>query len=243
MSEIKMKKKVISEKIFQKTILDFALPFIIKQKSHRKSPRSQKAPNSSSFISLDSFLIHSTSKSCVFAPLDKYLGLQTPSKNNQILVILSCTKKKLDHPAPATELYQGDMFKKAQIWISRNKFDELIISAKYGLVEPNEILEPYDKQLKTKSDARSIQQKIVPKLKEYLKNKKAIVIIMGNIYVEALKPALEGLKMIPVYRLESKNGIFDYKKNIMELLNGNLDVIYQYSGPKKEFKKILLDFL
>ena len=45
-------------------------------------------------------------------------------------------------PAPAAELYQGDVFKKAQIWISRNNFDELIVNTKYinNLVEINDIL-------------------------------------------------------------------------------------------------------
>ncbi|MCF2140543.1 MAG: hypothetical protein K9W44_10865 [Candidatus Lokiarchaeota archaeon] len=205
----------------------------------RPRPRPRRKRTESSYLRLDSFLIKSKSKIKRFAPLDKYLGIETPIKNDEILVILSCTKKKLNHPAPASELYQGDVFKKAHIWVTQHKFNELIVSAKYGLVEPDEILEPYDKQLKTKADARAIQKKILPKLEQYLKNKKAIIMIMGNIYVEALKPALEDLKMVPVYRMASKNGIFDYKKNIIKLLDGSLEVLYHFSGPEKKIHEII----
>lgn len=57
--------------------------------------------------------------------------------------------------------------------------------------------------------------------------------IMGNIYVEALKPALEDLKMVPVYRMASKNGIFDYKKNIIKLLDGSLKCCIIFQDLKK----------
>jgi len=47
--------------------------------------------------------------------------------------------------------------------------------------------------------------------------------------------------MIPVYRFASKNGIFDYKRNIMQFLQGNTSVLYQFAGPKIEFRKIFVE--
>lgn len=194
--------------------------------------------HSSHFLMLDPFFKDQKNNNNSLL-VEKYRRIKKTRRNSNILVILSCTKKKLDHPAPAAELYQGDVFKKAQIWINRHNFSEVIISAKYGLVRPDEILKPYNKRIKTKSDAISIQNKIIPKLRNLVQNKKAIVIIMGNLYVEALKPLLEELKLIPIFRLKSKNGIFDYKKNVKELLKGNLEVFYQYSGPKTNINYIL----
>lgn len=159
--------------------------------------------------------------------------------NSKVLVIISCTKKKLDAPAPAFRLYQGDIFKKAQKWIKIKNFQELIISAKHGLVEPTKILFPYDKRLKNLKEARSLQPKVIPKLRKKLSKFEAIVLILGNIYIEVLSPLIEEFSHIPFYRLQSKNGIFDYKKNIIRLLENDFDVLNHYSGPEISLEPLL----
>jgi hypothetical protein len=69
------------------------------------------------------------------------------------IVLLSCTKSKLDHRAPAQELYSASpMFKKTLEYGKSLQPDKMfILSAKHHLVPLNKELEPYDKTLKEMS--------------------------------------------------------------------------------------------
>lgn len=60
--------------------------------------------------------------------------------------LIGCGKEKLDHAAPAKDLYVGSFFKLCKQWISKpGRVDEwAILSAKYGLVLPEQAIEPYD---------------------------------------------------------------------------------------------------
>ena len=66
------------------------------------------------------------------------------------IVLLSCTKSKLDHSAPAQELYSASpMFNKTLEYGKSLKPDKMfILSAKHHLVPLNKKLAPYDKTLK-----------------------------------------------------------------------------------------------
>lgn len=61
--------------------------------------------------------------------------------------LVGCGKKKLNYTAPARELYQGELFKKAAAYCDRNYDGWYILSAKHGLVHPDTVLEPYDATL------------------------------------------------------------------------------------------------
>lgn len=65
------------------------------------------------------------------------------------IVLIGCSKQKLDREAPARELYTGRLFR-----LSLRYAEEVlgsgrigILSAKYGLVAPNFRLHPYDQVL------------------------------------------------------------------------------------------------
>jgi len=66
------------------------------------------------------------------------------------VVLLSCTKSKLDHEAPAQELYSASpMFQKTLEYGKSLKPDKMyILSAKHHLVPLDKKLAPYDKTLK-----------------------------------------------------------------------------------------------
>jgi hypothetical protein len=73
------------------------------------------------------------------------------------IVLLSCTKSKLDKKSPAYQLYSpSPMFQKTMEYGKSLKPDKMfILSAKYHLVPMNKELEPYDLTLKTmKSDEK-----------------------------------------------------------------------------------------
>lgn len=63
--------------------------------------------------------------------------------------LVSCSKAKLDTPARARDLYSpSDLFRKASGYCAAAYDDWYILSAKYGLVRPDDQLEPYDVTLK-----------------------------------------------------------------------------------------------
>jgi hypothetical protein len=60
--------------------------------------------------------------------------------------LISCTKLKKDYPCPAKDMYlESQLFKKAVQYISKQNYDDwFILSAKYGLINKDTLIEPYD---------------------------------------------------------------------------------------------------
>lgn len=63
------------------------------------------------------------------------------------LVLVACCKEKLTHPAPARSLYTSSLFRKSATWAESNGHPWAILSAKHGVVHPDQIIEPYDQSL------------------------------------------------------------------------------------------------
>jgi len=71
------------------------------------------------------------------------------------VVLVACGASKLDHPAPAKDLYTGQLFQKARAYAERVGAAWFILSAKYGVLHPERIVEPYDARVPTaKADRR-----------------------------------------------------------------------------------------
>ena len=61
------------------------------------------------------------------------------------VVLVSCSKTKLQHPDKARNLYQGRNFKKCLKYAELLNPDFIfILSAKYGLLELDTVIEPYE---------------------------------------------------------------------------------------------------
>lgn len=71
-----------------------------------------------------------------------------------ITYVIPCSGQKLDHPAPASRLYVGQMFRHTfERAVDCARLDEaagqgparvLILSARYGLITPDTVIEPYE---------------------------------------------------------------------------------------------------
>jgi len=62
--------------------------------------------------------------------------------------LVSCSKSKLDEAAPARELYSPSyVFRKSAEYVEQHCDEWLVLSAKHGLVDPDDVLEPYDETL------------------------------------------------------------------------------------------------
>jgi cytoplasmic iron level regulating protein YaaA (DUF328/UPF0246 family) len=67
-----------------------------------------------------------------------------------IVGLVGCASQKLKREAPARELYVSTLFKKASAYAEAHSDIWFILSAKHGLVHPDQMLEPYDVKLGTK---------------------------------------------------------------------------------------------
>ncbi len=109
------------------------------------------------------------------------------------LLIISCSNKKDDskNKLPAIKRYTGAYYKVLNKLMRENKFPEdvelLIISAKYGLLKPNELIDYYDLKM-TYEQAKLLNKRIISKLKIYLKNKcfDEIFINLGKEYMASI---------------------------------------------------------
>jgi hypothetical protein len=64
-----------------------------------------------------------------------------------MIVLISCCGPKLDRPAPARLLYRSELFRSSMAWATSRRARIYILSAKYGLIGPDDVVAPYDRQL------------------------------------------------------------------------------------------------
>lgn len=60
------------------------------------------------------------------------------------IALVACSAQKLEHAAPARELYTGALFKAARAYAEATCDGWAILSAQHGLVSPDTVLDPYD---------------------------------------------------------------------------------------------------
>ena len=116
------------------------------------------------------------------------------------IVILSCTKSKLDKPAPAQELYGASpMFRKTLEYGKSLQPDKMyILSAKHHLVPLNKELAPYDKTLKEmpKDEKEKWAEETIKQMKSKGLNldKDNFVFLTGSEYMKPLKPYIKNIE-------------------------------------------------
>lgn len=109
------------------------------------------------------------------------------------VVLISCAKSKLNHPAKARDLYISPQFQKSFTYANILKPDAIfILSAKYGLVEPDQVISPYEKTLKNLSaEKRAWAGSVLTSLRQHSDLKSDLFIILaGQDYRKYLLPEL-----------------------------------------------------
>lgn len=108
------------------------------------------------------------------------------------LCLVSCVSVKQPNPVRAKDLYISPWFRKARVCVEALGCPWYILSAKYGLVDPNATLEPYEKTLNTMQTrerrewARAVLEDLMPHLADGL----SVTILAGEKYREFLEPEL-----------------------------------------------------
>ena len=106
------------------------------------------------------------------------------------IALVACVKEKLNHAASALEMYTGDSFKSWMSDAKANNVDHVyILSGKYGLLELNETIKPYDLNL-GHQDASYIEnwkRSVISKLKsKHILADTHAIIYTNEVYYEGL---------------------------------------------------------
>lgn len=110
----------------------------------------------------------------------------------QKVCLVSCVSSKLPKSAPAKALYISPLFVGARAF-AETRFDRwYILSAKYGLISPDEAIAPYEQTLKTMSKQERLHwaEKVLRSLKTRVRPGDLVAFVAGTDYREFLAPRL-----------------------------------------------------
>src|SRR5687767_6111885 len=67
------------------------------------------------------------------------------------VALVSCVKSKLDRTAPAKDLYTSPLFRALRNYAERHSDRWYILSAEHGLLDPERVIEPYERTVNSMS--------------------------------------------------------------------------------------------
>lgn len=108
------------------------------------------------------------------------------------LVLVSCVGQKRNELAPARDLYRSAWFTKARAYVEKRHADWRIISALYGLVVPDAVIEPYERTLNKLGvvERREWAERVYGEIRAQLVGHSRVVFLAGQRYREYLAPKL-----------------------------------------------------
>lgn len=133
------------------------------------------------------------------------------------VVLISCVSKKRLVTSMAKEMYISPLFKGAYAYAKKLNADKIfILSAKYGLLEETDIIEPYNETLNKKknSEIKCWSQKVIKQLslKTNLKSDD-FVFLAGEKYRRYLVGEIEHVS-IPLKGMPIGKQLSFYKENL-----------------------------
>jgi len=118
---------------------------------------------------------------------------------------VSCVGKKCDRAMPAKDLYVSEWFLKARDYVERHADVWFILSARFGLVKPEQIIEPYEQTLNSMSigERRAWAHQVRAQMEAQLPVQGRCVVLAGSRYREFLMEYLSSrfTTEIPMERL------------------------------------------
>jgi len=101
-------------------------------------------------------------------------------------ILIQCTKSKRDQPAKASDLYdESTYYCKMRQYAAATGYSWFILSAKHGLLEPGEHVEPYDEFGLTEQQAETAAEDLADAGFD------VVEVIGGRKYTNPLTPELE----------------------------------------------------
>ena len=97
------------------------------------------------------------------------------------LYLVSCAKSKCDVRAAARDLYRSATFRKSRACVERTGRPWAILSAKHGLLWPDDVIAPYEKQLQ-ENESRTWSREVLTALEPHLEGVSTVVFLAGFRY-------------------------------------------------------------
>lgn len=131
----------------------------------------------------------------------------------QTIVLVSCGARKAKAPAPARELYASTLFKKTLAFAEGRADAVFILSAKHGLISPEQVIAPYNFKLtELKGKERGAWAgRVLFELRERVPKGSRVIILAGRTY----RNPLEGMLVMEGFNVE----VPARGKNIFELMS------------------------
>ena len=115
------------------------------------------------------------------------------------IILIQCSKRKLNHKSKAQDLYVGQLFKKSFKYAKSLNPDKIFtLSAKYGLLKLDEEIETYDKTLNKMSseEIKKWANSVLNRLQKVSDlSKDEFVFLAGNNYRKFLLPYIKNYKI------------------------------------------------
>lgn len=121
-------------------------------------------------------------------------AMQLPAPRGTI-VLVACTKQKRERAAPACDLYISEWFTRARAYAENFGDRWYILSARYGLLDPETIAAPYDLTIATMAPWQRAEwgSATAAQLRAAVSAKaNTLVILAGRSYRDPLLPHLAG---------------------------------------------------
>jgi hypothetical protein len=126
------------------------------------------------------------------------------------IIILACSKTKAwskepelrGKPLLAGEAYRGAVFLYGKKYAEKHSIPYLILSARYGLINPETMIEDYEQKLKSKKESSEIRIKFYDELKDLFARYDKIFLIGGDQYY---RNVLQGFDDTKLKYIKSKN--------------------------------------
>jgi hypothetical protein len=108
------------------------------------------------------------------------------------IALVSCAKKKRQERVPARDLYLSELFRRYRAYAIANADRWFILSAKYGLLDPDRVIDSYDCTLNDMSaqERRDWATRVQQQLQQSLPPGAEVIILAGSRYREGIEPFL-----------------------------------------------------
>lgn len=114
---------------------------------------------------------------------------------NSPIVFLSCVKSKRDHACATKDMYTSPLFRGIFSYAKKLQPKKIfILSAKYGLLKPDDVIEPYEKTLNNMKiyEKRAWTETVLSELRQECDlQKEHFVFLAGIPYREGLLPHIK----------------------------------------------------
>jgi len=129
--------------------------------------------------------------------------------NHRTLLVQGCSDAKNDGPAEAFDLYDGYYYRILKKAKREDAFDQsidvVILSAKYGLLRPDTVIEKYDREMSSERASMFRKQGLPTDLAYLAGEYDRIVVNLGETYREAIA-GFEDDVAVPVAYLSGQLG-------------------------------------